>query len=464
MTSRPGVPYTHAMNKLAGGIMRRLMALWGVAAALAAAPALADDGVKLGATYSGVLPVKIYGSPQVPLPPGEWKLVSIGGTRSETYNIRIVSGHLIQTQGNVVKGRVSFVAPDGYSRGGWATPNHCGRKDVFMNISKGAMTMGYDCAFLNATGMARTEKMPKELGEFYDYVDQNKLKKPATAVYASYAISDGRTYLMVDYLFNPDLEGVPPAAASLWQRGYKDVAKRESYVEVLKAWTQTWRDNVALGYRGKLPASFAAAEIFPPAAKTAPPAKNQNDSRAPERVAELGKTYRDVFPLNVQGSPQLPLPPGDWKLIVLGEGVSEKEKVRLIRGYLIQTKNGAIAGRVYFNVPDGLSSAGWAPSDNCTRKDPIIDLSVNRGGAGKPYDCVSISAYQMARPKSGMPQLMQFHDYLDVNGIKRPATMINVGYGLSNGKSFVTAEYMFNPELDGVRAGDVRCLAAGALR
>lgn len=68
-----------SLNKMAGGIMRRLMALWGVAAALAAAsPVLADDGVRLGETYRGVVQLKTYGSPQVPLPPGDWKLVALG--------------------------------------------------------------------------------------------------------------------------------------------------------------------------------------------------------------------------------------------------------------------------------------------------------------------------------------------------------------------------------------------------
>ena len=100
------------MNKLAGGIMRRLMALWGVAAALAAAPALADDGVQLGATYRGLVQLKTYGSPQVPLPPGDWKLVALSENRDMNINIRMLQGFLIQVSGGVLTGRVIFDVPD----------------------------------------------------------------------------------------------------------------------------------------------------------------------------------------------------------------------------------------------------------------------------------------------------------------------------------------------------------------
>jgi hypothetical protein len=309
-----------------------------LAAALVAAPALADDGVQLGATYRGMVQLKTYGSPQVPLPPGDWKLVALGDSNNNTNNIRVLKGHFIQTagrDGKEMRGRVSFTVTTSPVRGDWTLPAICSRTDFLANYSKPALAKGFDCAWVTAYGLVRPNRPTDELNQFYDYVDQNKIKNPATVVGVSYYLSDGPTYLALDYAFNPDLEGVPTAGTSLWHPDrYKEVPKRVSYVEVLKTWAQEWRSNVAQAYKGKLPVSFTAPEIFPAMAKTALPANGKINS-ALAQVAELGKIYRDVLPLNVKGAPQVPLPPGDWKLVVLGEGQSDKEKIRLIRGYLV---------------------------------------------------------------------------------------------------------------------------------
>ena len=428
--------------------MRRLMAFWGMVVALAAAsPVLADDGVQLGATYRGMVQFKTYGSPQLPLPPGDWKLVGLTESRSDTTNIRVLQGALLQVRTGVMAGRVIFTVPDSPSRGGWARPANCERKNILANFSASAtMSGGYDCLTLEAVTMIRSANADKLGAQFYDYLDANKIKKPGTALSVGFNVSDGRTFVAAAYLFNPDMEKVPPAVVTSWHLDrYKDEPKRAAYVEKMKSWAQEWRAKVINGAKGNLSSSSGMAAMTSPSA-----AKTVSSVASPQ----IGKVYRDVLQLDTYGTPQIALPPGDWKLVVIGEGQSDKERIRLVRGYLIQTKGKAIAGRVYFNVPDAPSSLGWARSDNCTRKEPLADLTRN-AGSSKGYDCASITAYGTGLPKNAMPQLKQFHDYLEKNGIEKPPTMINIGYGLSNGAAYVTVEYQFNQSLDGVRADNL---------
>lgn len=61
----------------------------------------------------------------------------------------------------------------------------------------------------------------------------------------------------------------------------------------------------------------------------------------------------------------------------------------------------------------------------------------------------------MSRPKTGTPELMELHDYLEANKLKKPVTMINVAYGISNRQTYVLTEYRFNPEIEGVRADNI---------
>ncbi len=437
---------------------RALFAAFVLCALAGGLPARADDGVRLGETYRNLLQLKTFGSPQVPLPPGDWKLVALGESRSDNVNIRIVKGHLIQLggkDGKEMSGRVSFYVPDGPSRGGWAAPASCARTNLLVNLSKSVASGSYDCAWMTAFGLTRNDKSPSELNQFYDYVDANKIKKPISVVGVSYAISDGRTYLMADYAFNPDLQDVRPAASSLWHPDrYKEDSKRVAYVDQLKSWMQGWRSTVADAYKGRLPGGFAGTAAFTVASSMPAIAKGPVAVRKPlAEIAELGKTYRDVLPLSIAGAPQVPLPPGEWKLVVLEENVSEASKIRLVRGYLIQTKGNVMAGHIYFLAPDGNVTGGWK-SSVCARKDPLADFSSNRGSP-QGYDCNFIAPYSTALPQSSTPQLVKFHEYLRQNGISSPPTMLNVSYDISNNRTYLLTEYRFNPELEGVRADSV---------
>lgn len=434
------------------------MAFCGLAVGLAAAsPALANDGVRLGETYRGVVHLKTYGSPQVPLPPGDWKLVALGDSVTNTNNIRVLKGHFIQTGGQGEKdmrGRVSFSVTDSPVRGSWIMPAICSRTDFIANFSKPVAAEGYDCAWITAYSLIRPNRSGDELNQFYDYVDQNKIKKPPTVVGVSYAISDGRSYLTIDYAFNPDIEKIPSASTTLWHRDrYKEDPKRVVYVERLSNWAQAWRKNVADAYKNRLPASFAGADVFPrtTTAPVAAPSKALGKPLA--QVAELGKSYRDVMPLNIVGAPQVPLPPGEWKLVVLDELESEASKIRLVRGYLVQAKGKVMTGHIYFIAPDGTSARGWK-SNACARKEPLVDLTIN-SGSGQGYDCSTITSYVGTRPKSSTRQLTKFHDYLDQNGIEAPPTMLNVSYDISDNKTYLLAEYRFNPAVEGVRADSI---------
>lgn len=423
---------------------------------IGALPAQADDGVRVGETFRGVVQLKTYGSPQVPLPPGDWTLVALGETRSkDTYNTRLLTGYLVQTKGGMFAGRTIFKVPDSPTRGPWEAPSFCTRKDFLANFTVETGANGpFDCLYIFGSGLGRAKNAPQELGAFYDYLEREKIKKPTTALNIGYAVSDARTYLLVDYFLNPELEGVKPAGVSAWHVDhYREDAKRSDYVEVMKGWAQRWRDNVRDGYKGKLTAAAVAAVPLPALPKAAPAAKPQTARKPLAQIATLGTTYRDVMPLNIHGSPQVPLPPGDWKLVVLDENENASEKIRLVRGYLVQTKDKVMVGQIYFLAPDGSSSRGWK-SSVCARKGPLVDLTRNPG-TNQGYDCATITSYAGMRPKNAPPQLGKFHDYLEQNGIAAPPTMLNVSFDISDKKTYLMVEYRFNPALEGVRADSV---------
>jgi len=435
---------------MTGGIMRRLTALWGMVVALAmASPVLADDGVQLGATYRGMVQFKTYGSPQLPLPPGDWKLVGLDEVRDSTANIRVLNGVLAQVRTGTFSGAVIFTVPDSTSRGGWNRPSSCDRKNILANFSVPERSSGsYDCLTIQPINVVRATTAGKSIAQLFDYLENNKFKKPITALSIAYNVTGSGAFLAANYLFNPDMEKVPPAGIAAWHLDrYKDDPKRAAYVEKMKSWAQQWRPQLADGLKGKLTAAPAIIASLPQAV---PATKSALGVESPQ----IGKIYREVLQLDTYGAPQIALPPGDWKLVVLGQSQSDRENIRLVRGYLIQTKGDILAGNIYFIVPDGASSLGWGPADSCKRKEPLADYSVNRGSS-KGYDCASITAYSMARPKTGTSELMQLHDYLEANKIKKPSTMINVAFGLSNRQTYVLTEYRFNPEMEGVRAENI---------
>ncbi len=422
---------------------------------MAGLPAWADDGVRLGETYRGVVQLKTYGSPQVPLPPGDWKLVGLDETRSASTNIRLVTGVLAQGANGVFSGAVIFTVPDSPSRGGWARLPLCDRKAIPANFSLPATSeSSYDCLTIEPINVVRSPTSGKSIAQLFDYIEASKLKKPASNLSVTFGLASGGTYLVAAYLFNPDLEKIAPVSSASWHLDrYKEDPKRAAYIDRLKAWAQQWRPTFADGLKGKLPASFSAAPVFPvtKAAPVAGPVKGLEKPLA--QVAEVGRSYRDILPLNILGAPQIPLPPGEWKLVVLDELETEKSKVRLVRGYLLQTQGKTMAGQIYFLAPDGALPQGWK-STNCPRKDSLVNLTRD-AGSNQGYDCSFITSYATTLPNNATPQLQRFHDYLSQNSIEAPPTMLAVAYDISDKKTYLITEYRFNPALEGVRADSV---------
>lgn len=230
------------------------MALGGLAAALAAAPALADDGVQLGATYRGLIQFKTYGSPQLPLPPGDWKLVGLEEARSDNTNIRVLNGVLAQVRTGTFSGAVIFTLPDSPSRGGWGRPSFCDRKNILANFSVSESSSGlYDCLAIEPINFVRGSTAGKSIAQLFDYLETNKFKKPITALSVNYGVSGAGAFLAANYLFNPDMEKVPPAGIAAWHIDrYKEDPKRAAYVDTLKAWAQELRPKIADALKGRL--------------------------------------------------------------------------------------------------------------------------------------------------------------------------------------------------------------------
>lgn len=231
-----------------------------------AASSTATSGPKIGRQYEGLIqPGNI--DVQVPLPEGSWRLA---GWDYYT-NDQELGGVLIQTEGTQVSRMIEFYVPyitlgnPGYLR--LPPYRFCGRKDIIYvgtsytgtsyNFAKGAAPQ--DCWGIDHWPTTFYGTLPEHILQLRDHVEANGLKMPETMITVEYRRGVSKTrYVSLSYYFNPELEGFSPPREVDWRtsdwhrdRMYRD-PKKKAYIEKLKAWGASWKEQVEAGLHGSL--------------------------------------------------------------------------------------------------------------------------------------------------------------------------------------------------------------------
>ena len=109
------------------------------------------------------------------------------------------------------------------------------------------------------------------------------------------------------------------------------------------------------------------------------------------------------------GNTQVPLPPGEWKLLateniragnLLGGGINNDTSVRT---YYAKIENGRIVQTIYVNTSSGaLSSHGYVTGADCVRTAPsdFIYFADTRSAAPNAIDCVKVTGDRVFNPPS----------------------------------------------------------------
>ncbi len=107
------------------------------------------------------------------------------------------------------------------------------------------------------------------------------------------------------------------------------------------------------------------------------------------------------------GNTQVPLPPGDWRLLAsedsvagttLGGGTNNQHSVRV---YYVKIENGRIAQVVYVSSSAGPPSAyGYGTGGDCLRSPPsdFVYFADPRGGSINAIDCVKVTGNRYFNP------------------------------------------------------------------
>ncbi|MBE9604121.1 hypothetical protein IAI18_04530 [Acetobacteraceae bacterium H6797] len=182
----------------------------------------------------------------VPLPPGEWQLLS---TETTTANMgqsgmpyAIGAAVLTQESGGKLTGMV--IIGDAVSLPGsqinWFIPSICTREDTYARMIKSAYQREQDCVLVNhAVATVPPEQIPPLWRPYWAKVSASPAWEPKTWLGATFRETSPSASLTVTYRFSVEAAGFPREttswAASRWHPPRIDGARRD-YADRIKAW------------------------------------------------------------------------------------------------------------------------------------------------------------------------------------------------------------------------------------
>lgn len=192
----------------------------------------------------------------VPLPEGTWVVAGNQIWRNNA-NTPLLNIWLVQIDEGVVRGVIwGWVSAD-YARGGYAISETCNRTNMHF-IKKFANYDGreQDCYWVNHWRMAVGDPNKADL-QTRRYLESQGVRLPGAMLSAGYRFADRGRYMELDYLFNPELAGFPPARRTDWNVSdwHPDniIAdeNRKAYIQSVIDWATEAYPTVKAGFRGK---------------------------------------------------------------------------------------------------------------------------------------------------------------------------------------------------------------------
>ena len=228
--------------------------------AIFASDAGAND-IQLGATYHGTVQItSSVGGVYLPLPEGDWKVVSLQTTRSTETHTPILNGYLVSLNGMKLKSFISFSISTESAMHGWKVPEYCGRTDIYYFEPKDKREnhegSEINCWGINHIGMTSGPKAEKYTRDFYEWVPNNTSGMPINTIEVEYNRASGVKFLRARYYFNPEADGFDPPKNAAWRSSdwHRDRLhldpKKVEYMEHIKAWAISWKNRLESGFRG----------------------------------------------------------------------------------------------------------------------------------------------------------------------------------------------------------------------
>jgi len=120
---------------------------------------------------------------KVPLPPGDWKLLSIAVRRTDLSNVELRTHYLIRHNKNFVTGSMRIRVPSESVQSHWGISKNCSekRKRRSWYVHEDSYEKHENCTIVRPIrGFRRTAK---NLQEFFRYADDNGLTIPCPSSY-----------------------------------------------------------------------------------------------------------------------------------------------------------------------------------------------------------------------------------------------------------------------------------------
>jgi len=149
---------------------------------------------------------------------------------------------------------------------------------------------------------------------------------------------------------------------------------------------------------------------------------------------------------------QVALPEGKWTLVGWSIYPNEQE----LGGVVIQTEGNVVSHLVDFYLPWRTETRMYLqPYKFCGRNDILYVgkaevFVVYQANKMQPQDCWGINHWPMTLSGNVPKHLLAVRDYLEENDLVMPSTMIAVQYRRGGRGKYLSVNYYFNPELEGL--------------
>ncbi len=215
--------------------MRRLCLYFSILlAALVVAPnAIAQDTLKLNQTYRDIIRLHFSaGKTQIPLPEGEWELLSLRENQSSQVNT-IWAAYLARIENGILLGKVIFHVNADAPSYGWAASSFC-EKDHYHVVIKVNRESDVDCWAVRHGYTIRQPSWSDAMKQMYDTLEAREVHIPTHMPIAGYIRRNDYNMLSLYYWFGP--------ASSIVTR------------DDAKEWAAHWKPKVDAGFLGELEA------------------------------------------------------------------------------------------------------------------------------------------------------------------------------------------------------------------
>ena len=182
-------------------------------------------------------------------------------------------------------------------------------------------------------------------------------------------------------------------------------------------------------------------------------------------IPGIGTRFADEIPI---GDRKIPLPDGEWT--VIGNAIDRNnDEGYFVSEMLVGTRDRTVIGAVeiYSSLPikragsggligGGDRRQGWLTHRSCSRDDMHFVKVISNVRLGE-QDCWWINHWRMHRTGKAITEHWEEAvKYLMENKISAPLDMLGVSFRLADKSDYLTVNYFFNPEVEGLKSTNDR--------